>query len=131
MKIGSYGFTAENPNRSKAPWVIYHNPKCSKSREALDLLRANRIDPKVIEYLETPIKAAEINELLVLLKLEAKEILRTKEKIFATLAIDLDNSEAVINAIAEHPELLERPIIVHSGKAVIGRPPERVLELLD
>jgi arsenate reductase len=131
MKIGSYGYTAENPNRNKAPWVIYHNPRCSKSREALDLLRANRIDPQVVDYLETPLEKAELEQIFTMLKVEPKEMIRTKEEVFATLNVDLADKDSVLNAIIQHPKLLERPIIVHKGKALICRPPEKVLELMD
>lgn len=131
MKIGSYGYTSGDPNRGKTPWTIYHNPRCSKSRQALDLLRANSIDPQIIEYMDTPLLKWELENLLNVLKVEAKEIIRTKEDIFATLNIDLNDKNSILEAIAKHPELLERPIIVRGEKAVIGRPPERVLELKD
>lgn len=129
MKIGSYGYTAENTNRSKLPWTIYHNPRCSKSREALDLLRINDVDPNIVEYLVTPPKKHELLGLLQILQVKPREIIRTKEAIFSTLTVDLENAEQVIDAILKHPELLERPIVVHAGKAVIARPPDRVLEL--
>ena len=131
MKIGSYGHVFDDGQRGKAPWTIYHNPRCSKSREALDLLRANGIDPHVIYYLETPPNALEIKNILSLLQASPKEIIRTKEKIFSTLKIDLENAEDIVQSIAKHPELLERPIIIRGKKAVIGRPPGRALELVD
>ena len=130
MKIGSYGNVIDNPMRSKSIWTIYHNPRCSKSRCALDLLREKGIDAQVIEYLETPLKASELQQLLGLLKVEPQKLLRTNESIFKTLTIDVNDKNAVIEAIMKHPILLERPIIVHDGKAVIGRPPERVWEIL-
>lgn len=129
MRIGSYGHVKENPMRGKSGWTIYHNPRCSKSRCALDLLRAKGVDAQVIEYMETPLKKHEIEFLLTLLKVEPKEILRQKEPILETLHLDLENGEAVIEAITQHPELLERPIIVHNGKALIARPPEKVWDL--
>src|SRR3989338_7956724 len=130
MKIGSYGFTLDR-HRGKTEWIIYYNPLCSKSREALDLLRANGIDPKIVEYLQTPLKKTEIEDLLALLKIEPKELIRVKEKAFVENPIDLTNKDAVVESITQNPALLERPIIVHGNKAVIGRPPERVLELLE
>ena len=130
MKIGSYGFTAEK-TRGKAPWTIYYNAKCSKSREALDLLRSRGVDPVVVNYQETPLSANELRELIAVLKVPAKDLLRTKEKAFSGLNISLESAEDVIHTLATHPELLERPIVVHGDRAVVARPPERALELLD
>lgn len=114
----------------KGEWTIYHNPKCSKSRQALDLLRMNNVDPQIIEYMETPPNKRKLEEILGYLKVEPKEILRTKEGVFSELNLDLNDSNQVLQAIVDHPELLERPIICCGDKAVIGRPPEKVLELL-
>lgn len=130
MKIGSYGFTADSTSRSKTGWRIYHNPRCSNSREALDLLRANGIDPEIVEYLHTPLKKNEIEELIAMLQNDVKELIRTKEKVFASLNLDLSDRAQIIGAIVSHPELMQRPIIVHKGKALIARPPERALELV-
>ncbi len=130
MKIGSYGYVAEHSNRSKAKWVIYHNPKCSKSSEALELLWQNRIEPEIIEYLETPLTKQEVENLLALFQGDPKDIVRTNEKVFSTLKIDLTKPEEIAEAIAKHPILLERPIIVYEGRAFVARPPEKVLELL-
>ena len=112
---------------------LYHNPRCSKSRAALELLRARGIEPEVVLYLEKPPKAAELRELAELLELDARALLRRGEDEYAALGLsDAKLAEsALLAAIAEHPRLLERPIFVHAGRAVIGRPPERVLELLD
>ncbi len=112
---------------------LYHNPRCSKSRGALELLRERGIEPRVIAYLDTPPDAAELRELLRLLGLPARDLLRTGEDEYAALGLaDESLPEAtLIDAMVRHPRLIERPVFVHRGHAVIGRPPERVLELLD
>jgi arsenate reductase len=111
----------------------YHNPRCSKSRAALELLRARHVEPEIVAYLDTPPSAAELRELLALLALPARALLRTGEDEYATfgLADESLSEAALIDAMSTHPRLIERPVFVHGGRAVIGRPPERVLELLD
>lgn len=111
---------------------LYHNPHCSKSREALQRLHDRGITPQVIRYLETPPSADELRELLAMLAVPARSLLRTGEPEYAGLGLDrIELGEAaLIDAMVQHPRLIERPIFVHSGRAVIGRPPERVLELL-
>ena len=111
---------------------LYHNPRCSKSRGALELLRERGIEPRVIAYLETPPTAAELHELLQLLALPARALLRTGEEEYAALGLaePTKSDDELIDAMATHPRLIERPIFVHGGRAVIGRPPETVLELL-
>lgn len=109
--------------------ILYHNPRCSKSRQALAILKASGIEPAVIEYLKTPPSETDLKRLLGLLGLKAADILRKKEA--AEAGIDPAGSEAaLIKGIAAHPEALERPIFVHKGKAVLGRPPEKVLGIL-
>ncbi|KGM52092.1 arsenate reductase [Lysobacter concretionis Ko07 = DSM 16239] len=111
---------------------LYHNPRCSKSRGTLELLQQNGINPQVIHYLDTPPTVDELQELLRMLGVPARELLRTGETEYAELGLaDPDKSDAeLIGAMASHPRLIERPVFVHGGRAVIGRPPERVLELL-
>ena len=111
---------------------LWHNPRCSKSREALALLRARGIEPAIREYLAEPPSAPELARLCGLLGLPARDLLRTGEPEYAALVLDDPAlSEArLLEAIAAHPRLLERPILVAGGRAVVGRPPERVLELL-
>ena len=111
---------------------LYHNPRCSKSRGALELLQEQGIQPRVVAYLDTPPTADELQALLDMLDLPARALLRTGEEEYAALGLaDSSLSEgALIAAMAEHPRLIERPIFVHNGRAVIGRPPERVLTLL-
>jgi arsenate reductase len=110
----------------------YHNPRCSKSRAALALLAEHGVHPRTIAYLEDPPDEAEIAGLLRALGLPARALLRTGEPEYAELGLDDPSlgDEALIAAMHAHPRLIERPIFVHGGRAVIGRPPERVLELL-
>lgn len=112
--------------------TLYHNSRCSKSRGALELLQARGIEPDVVYYLETPPSPAQLRELLRMLGLPARELLRKGEDAYRELGLD-DASlseDALIEAMAEHPKLIERPVFVNGGRAVIGRPPERVLEIL-
>ncbi|PKH39448.1 arsenate reductase (glutaredoxin) [Pseudomonas sp. 43NM1] len=112
--------------------TLYHNPRCSKSRGALQLLEARGLTPNVVRYLETPLDAAQLQGLLNKLGITARELLRTGEDEYKTLNLaDATLTEAqLIAAIAAHPKLMERPILEVGDKAVIGRPPENVLELL-
>lgn len=111
---------------------FYHNPRCSKSRGALELLRERGIEPEVVAYLDTPPSTAELRELLALLGLPARALLRTGEDEYTALGLadEALPDAALIDAMHTHPRLIERPVFVHRGRAVIGRPPERVLELL-
>lgn len=113
-----------------AETLIYHNPRCSKSRETLALLREAGVEPKVVEYLQEPPTASRLKELCQLLGLRPKQLVRTKEEAFAKLKLDLDDDAAVLQALAKHPVLLERPIVVRGKRAAIGRPPENVRALL-
>jgi len=112
--------------------VFYHNPRCSKSRQALALLQQRGIVPEIVLYLDSPPDAAALRLLLTQLELPARALLRTGEEVYAALGLaapSLDDA-ALIEAMAAHPRLIERPIFVCGQRAVIGRPPERVLELL-
>ena len=112
--------------------TLYHNPRCSKSRGALELLEERGLNPTVVRYLETPPDAATLQALLARLGIGARQLLRTGEDEYKSL--DLANpaltDEQLIAAMAAHPKLIERPILVAGDKAVIGRPPEKVLEIL-
>ncbi len=111
---------------------IYHNPRCTKSRQTLELLRNQGLEPEIVLYLENPPSRARIRELLKLLGLQPRELLRKGEKIYKELGLqnpELKDS-ALIDAMAEHPILIERPIVVANGRAALGRPPENVLEIL-
>jgi len=112
--------------------IFYHHPRCSKSRQALALLHARGITPEIVPYLDTRPDAASLNRLLKQLALPARALLRTGEEEYKALGLDnpaLDEA-ALIEAMCAHPGLIERPIFVHGTRAVIGRPPERALELL-
>ncbi|WP_285961021.1 arsenate reductase (glutaredoxin) [Pseudomonas tohonis] len=112
--------------------TLYHNPRCSKSRGALELLEARGLSPHIVRYLETPPSVSEIETLLRRLGIGARQLLRTGEDDYKALGLDdtqLDDG-ALIAAMHAHPKLIERPILVVGGKAVIGRPPEKVLEIL-
>jgi arsenate reductase (glutaredoxin) len=112
--------------------TIYHNPRCSKSRQALQLLRERGIDPIIVEYLKHPLDAAQIKRLLKMLQAAPRELMRKKESEYKdlNLADTKLSQDSLINALAEHPILMERPIVVIGSKAVLGRPPEKVLEIL-
>lgn len=112
--------------------VIYHNPRCSKSRQTLALLQARGIEPEQVLYLETPPAPAELRRLLKRLNMSARDLLRKGEAEFKALDL-MDNAlseNQLIDAMSEHPRLIERPIVVMGDKAIIGRPPEKVLELI-
>lgn len=112
--------------------TLYHNPRCSKSRQALALLEESGVNPTVVRYLETPPDAATLQQLLVMLGLEPRDLMRKGEEEYT--ALDLANPaltrEALIAAMVAHPRLIERPIVVANGRAVIGRPPEKVLAIV-
>lgn len=110
---------------------IYHNPRCSKSREVLALLREHGREPEVIEYLKTPLDAAAVKALIKKLGVAPHALLRTKEEAYARLGLSAESSlDEVAHAIAEEPILLERPVVVVGARAAIGRPVENVLALL-
>lgn len=110
--------------------TIYHNPRCSKSRQTLDLLRQRGIQPDIVEYLKTPPDEAQIKELLTKLGLKAAALLRTKEDEYKALGLADKDEKQLIAAMARHPILIERPIVVKGAAARLGRPPEQVLEIL-
>lgn len=110
-------------------WKIYHNPRCSKSRQTLEMLNEKGIEPEIIEYLSCPLNSSELETLIQKLGIQAQELLRTKEVVFKTLDINLEDSKQVIAAMLEHRNLIERPIVVRGDKAVLGRPPENINNL--
>ncbi|MEX3020204.1 arsenate reductase (glutaredoxin) [Kluyvera sp. STS39-E] len=113
--------------------TLYHNPRCSKSRETLSLLKENGIDPNVVLYLDTPPDAATLRQLLKMLGMtSARELMRQKEDLYKALNLsDSQLSEdALIKAMVENPKLIERPIVISNGQARIGRPPEQVLDIV-
>jgi len=110
---------------------IYHNPRCSKSRQSLALLQEAGLDPEVIEYLKDPPTTAELSEILDSLQMEPTDLMRTGEAVYQELGLrekQLDRQEA-IETMIQHPVLIERPIVVKGNQAVIGRPPENVKAL--
>lgn len=111
--------------------TIYHNPRCSKSRQTLELLQEHGVEPTVVEYLKTPPNAAELQSLLTKLGLSADELLRKKETLYKELGLaGVNDDDALIAAMINNPKLIERPIVVKGDKAAIGRPPESVLGIL-
>jgi arsenate reductase len=112
--------------------TIYHNPRCTKSRETLKLLNKRGIEPVIVEYLMSPPSEAEIRQLLKKLGLKPRELLRAKEPEYKKAGLDdPDASDAdIIRAMAKYPKLIERPIVVKGNKAALGRPPENVLKIL-
>ena len=112
--------------------TIYHNPDCSKSRETLKLLQERGIDVEVVEYLKDPPGVEALGKLLDKLGLEPAQLLRTKEEEYAELGLDAakDDRGVLLAAMAAHPILIERPIVVAGERARLGRPPEQVLEIL-
>jgi len=112
--------------------TIYHNPKCSKSRETLALLEGRGIRPRIVEYLKTPPSAAELSAIVARLGIRPESLVRKGEDIWKSKYAGKTLTAAEwIEAMVRDPILIERPIVVVGGKAAIGRPPERVLELLD
>jgi arsenate reductase len=112
--------------------TLYHNPRCSKSRGALELLEARGLAPTIVRYLDTPPDAAQLQDLLRKLGIGARQLLRTGEDDYKTLNL-ADSSlsdEQLIAAMVAHPKLIERPILIAGDKAAIGRPPENILEIL-
>ncbi|WP_312289104.1 arsenate reductase (glutaredoxin) [Stutzerimonas nitrititolerans] len=112
--------------------TLYHNPRCSKSRSALELLEGRGLTPTIIRYLETPPTAAELQDVLNKLGIAPRQLLRTGEDEYKQLDLgDSDLSdEQLIEAMVAHPRLIERPILVAGDRATVGRPPEKVLEIL-
>jgi arsenate reductase len=112
--------------------TIYHNPRCSKSRETLALLESNGVEPSVVEYLKTPVDLATLDSLLVQLGFDsAHQLIRSKETLYKELNLSKDTDEVTLKqTMIENPKLIERPIGVKGDQAAIGRPPESVLAIL-
>ena len=114
------------------PTTIYHNPKCSKSRQTLALLQEKGISPSIIEYLNTPPTAEVLKEILDQLGMAPRDLMRKKEDVYSELKLDnpsLTNND-LIGYMVQNPILIERPIVLANGKAALGRPPEQVLDIL-
>ncbi|RLJ22628.1 arsenate reductase (glutaredoxin) [bacterium endosymbiont of Escarpia laminata] len=111
---------------------IFHNPRCSKSRQTLQLLKDNGVEPEIVEYLKTPPDRATLEKVLDMLGMEPRDLMRKKESEFKenNLADVSLTREQLIDAMIAHPKLIERPIVITNGKAALGRPPEKVLEII-
>ena len=110
--------------------TIYHNPRCSKSRQTLELIREKGVEPQIVEYLDTPPSAAELKDILSKLGMSAAQIVRKKEAKEEGIDVEALDNDALIEALAAHPRAIERPIVVKGAKAVMGRPPENVIDLV-
>ena len=112
--------------------TMYHNPRCSKSRQTLELLRARGIEPEIVEYLQTPPDAQQLGHVLDMLGLEPRQLMRSNEAEYKEhkLADTSLSRDELIQAMVEHPRLIQRPVVISHGKAALGRPPEAVLEIL-
>lgn len=110
--------------------TIWHNPKCSKSRTALEILQEKGVETEVVKYLESVPTKEMIKELLAKLNISARELMRTKEEVYKELGLkEITDEESLIDAMVANPKLIERPIVILDNKAIIGRPPEKILEL--
>ena len=112
--------------------TLYHNPRCSKSRATLELLKSKGVEPQIVEYLKSPPDAATLKKILSLLGMSPRELMRQNETVYKEAGLDNSglSDDDLINAMIEHPILIERPIFLANGKATIGRPPENVLTIL-
>ena len=112
--------------------TIYHNPRCSKSRQTLELIREKAGEPEIIEYLKTPPSRGELNRILSLLDMKPRDLLRKKEAEYKQAGLDDESlgDDEIIELMIQYPRLIERPIVVVDGKAAIGRPPENVARIL-
>ena len=112
--------------------TIYHNPRCSKSRQTLELLRGRGIEPAIVEYLKTPPTKQDLKDILALLDLTPRELIRTGETEYKQYGLDDPAlpDDRLLDALVDHPILIQRPIVMTNRRAAIGRPPEAVLEIL-
>ena len=112
--------------------TIYHNPKCSKSRQTLELLRKQGINPTIIDYLKNPPTLEKLKAILVQLEFEPRDLMRKKEAIYAECGLDNSSlsDDHLIDFMVKYPVLIERPIVLANNKAVIGRPPEQVFKII-
>ena len=117
---------------SKSKVTIYHNPRCSKSRQTLQLLRDEGVDPNIVEYLKASLTEAALSKLVKQLGVDPFDLIRRNEQPYKdlNLAAKKDDAKAMIQAMVKHPVLIQRPIVVKGAKAALGRPPEDVLKIL-
>ncbi|MCW8955848.1 MAG: arsenate reductase (glutaredoxin) [Gammaproteobacteria bacterium] len=111
---------------------IYHNPRCSKSRQTLELIRQQGIEPEVIEYLKTPPSKSELKTILSRLNMQPRQLMRTNEAEYKDNNLDSEelSNEQLIDAMVKNPKLIQRPIVINNQKVALGRPPENALEIL-
>lgn len=121
-----------NEEQSVTRVTLYHNPRCSKSRQALELLRGKNVEPEIVEYLDSPPSISELDAILNMLAMEPRQLMRRNEAIYKDLALDDESLDrhSLLQAMVEHPILIERPIAVAGGRAALGRPPENVLDIV-
>lgn len=111
--------------------VIYHNPRCSKSRETLEILETKKADYSVIKYLDVPLSEEKLGKIIKLLKIKPIELIRTNESIWKENFRNLEfTDEELLQVMTKYPQLIERPIVINGDKAVIGRPPTRILDII-
>ena len=115
------------------PVVIYHNPRCSKSRAALALIRERGVEPEIVEYLKTPLDAEALRDLLRALRAPVRDLVRSGEAPYRELGLadPATADDDLVAAVAAHPILMQRPVVRRGDRAVVGRPPEQVARLLD
>lgn len=112
-------------------WKIYHNPKCSKSRQTLELLKQNGIEPQVVEYLKNSLDESTLLEIIDALDVPVSQLVRTKEAQYKETPFDINSVESVVSNLTINPILMERPVVLKESQAVLGRPPENIKKLLD
>ena len=112
--------------------VIYHNPNCSKSRETLQILEDRQLTPKIINYLENPPSRQELTSIIEMLGISVRALIRNTEAVYQDAGLDDDslNDDELLTAICEYPALMQRPVVISGDRAVLGRPPARVLEII-
>ncbi len=112
------------------PFKVFHNPRCSKSRELVSLLVAKGVKFELVEYLKNPLSTAELNQIVEALDGDVSELIRTNEAAYKTLKVKPNSAKLIVQAIHTHPELMQRPIVLRGKRAVIARPANNVLELI-
>ena len=113
-------------------WIIWHNPRCGKSRQTLKLLEERGLEPTVIRYLDAPPSPDQLRDVLALMAMEPFDLIRRREAPFKSLGLGPNTAnEVLIQAMSDHPILIERPVVTNGLKAVLGRPPEAVLAIID
>ncbi len=112
--------------------IIYHNPRWGKSRDSVGILEKRRVEYTIVKYLESPLSIEQLKKISIKLNLRPKHFIRKTEEQFKSLnlAKDMENDERLFIAMAKHPKIIERPIIINGNKACIGRPPEKILEII-